>query len=371
MQTVPIARYFRKIYTNIATHIYDRPPRTLAFLIIIMLSILPYSGMDLIKLEILTSANLIAILAASWDLLVGRTGQISLGHALFFGLGAYTTALFIKYLGWPFWITIPISVIVGAGVALTIGIPCLRLKGPYLALVTMAFPLALQGFLYYYRDIFGGETGIGLPKIFPGLRFFDRIVANYYLSLALLVLSSIIIYKIATSKTGIIFISILDDEIGAKACAINTTKYKLMSLAISGLFGSLAGAFYGHIVSGSANPRLFVDTTALMPMEFSLIPIIAAVLGGVGTIYGPIVGVYIYQILYRYILRDVITFNIFGYIVTVDRHMQLFIFISFIVLLIVKWPRGVARAIVEKLEDLEEPRELEEILKEKTESKQM
>jgi len=370
-----ITKNFRKAYTEFTTRIYDIPPRMLAFLILVMFTLLPYLipyGRPLREiLSVLISANLMAILAVSWDLLVGRTGLISLGHALFYGVGAYGTAILYKYFGWPIWITIPLGMLAGVGIALIIGFPCLRLKGPYLALLTMAIPLSVTGFLYYFGDVFGRERGIAdLPRVFPGLRLYDRYIADYYLSLALLTICSIIIYKLATSKTGMVFVSILDDELATKACGINVTKYKLMSLAISGLFGSLAGAFYAHMVSGSANPRFFVDPTAILPMENSLVPIIAAILGGIGTIYGPIVGVYLYRLLQDFAFpRMFECLKTIG--ITVDVYLQphiaLVAFISIIVLLIVRWPRGIARAIVEWLEDLEEPREVEEILKEKAE----
>ncbi len=360
-----IAKYVRKAYADFLTHIYDVPPRMLAFLIITLFAITPYIGISPLILDnILVPANLMAILAVSWDLLVGRTGQISLGHAIFWGVGAYSTALLFKYINWPVWLTIPISLLAGVGTAIFVGIPCLRMKGPYLALVTMCFPLAITGFLSYYRDIFGGDTGIGavyefvggkmirrpFPKIFPTLKGYDQMIANYYFTLILLVISAMIIYKIATSKTGLVLISILDDELGSKACGINVTKYKLMSFAISGLFGSLTGAVYVHMVEGRANPNFF-------HFSYSIIPIIVTILGGIGTIYGPIVGTYIYYIMNRYIFTEVIP---------LDMNIQLLLFILIVILFILKWPRGVARAIVEKLEDLEEPREVEEILKGKT-----
>ncbi|MEM2781043.1 MAG: branched-chain amino acid ABC transporter permease [Candidatus Bathyarchaeia archaeon] len=358
-----IMRYARKAYTSFATHIYDVPSRMLALLLLITIASLPYIGIiPTLRLSIFSSANLIAILAVSWDLLVGRTGQISLGHALFYGIGAYATALLFKYFEWPPWVTIPISIIAGMGVALIIGLICLRFKGPYLALVTMAFPLAIVGFFYYYRDIFKGETGLSLARaeILPGLLVRQRAIANYYLTLALLIVSSIIIYKIATSKTGMVFISILDDELGAKACGINPTKYKLLSFAISGIFGSLAGAFSAHITR-SANPRYFIEKTAVIPTEFSIIPIVATILGGIGTIYGPIVGTYIY-----YVLND----YVFQYLIPVDPSLKILVFMIIVVMLLIKWPRGIARTIVEKLEDLEEPREVEEILGKKSEGKE-
>lgn len=376
-----VIKYIRKAYTNFASHIYDIPPRMLAFLILINLVLIPYLiplGPLTRNLKILTEANLLAILAVSWDLLVGRTGQISLGHAIFFGVGAYGTAILYKYLSWPIWVTIPVSMVAGACIALIIGVPCLRLKGPYLALLTMALPIAVVGFIIYFFPYELGQTGyISVPRVFqpsffpkePKLRLYGPYITDYYLSLALLTISSVIIYKVATSKTGIVFISILDDELGSKACGINVTKYKLLSLTISGLFGSLAGAFYAHMIASAAYTRLFLDVEATLPMKFSYIPIVATILGGIGTIYGPILGVYLYIL-----LEDLAFPKIFEYLsnfgIKVDPGMQiiitLVIFMAIVVLLIIRWPRGIARAIVEKLEDLEEPREVEEILKGKT-----
>jgi branched-chain amino acid transport system permease protein len=114
-----ITKNFRKAYTEFTTRIYDIPPRMLAFLILVMFTLFPYLipyGRPLREiLSVLISANLMAILAVSWDLLVGRTGLISLGHALFYGVGAYGTAILYKYFGWPIWITIPLGMLAGVG----------------------------------------------------------------------------------------------------------------------------------------------------------------------------------------------------------------------------------------------------------------
>lgn len=347
-------KYFRKAYTSFATHIYDIPPRMLAFLIFIALSLAPLTGLETLKMSLLTSANTIAILAVSWDFLVGRTGQMSLGHALFYGAGAYGTALLFKYFGWPVWVTIPLSLLMSVGIALIIGLPCLRIKGPYLALVTMSFPLAVTGFLYYFHDIFGGDMGIrGLPIFFPGIGTTYRFIGNYYLTLILMTISAIIIYKIANSKTGMVFVSILDDELASKACGINVTKYKLMAFAISGIFGSLAGCISAHI-GRSANPSYLFIT-------YSIVPLMVTILGGIGTIYGPLVGAYIYTLLDRYIFVEMYP---------LDETTRTLIFILIVVIFVIKWPRGIARAIVEKLEDLEEPREIEEIEKKKAKTEQ-
>jgi branched-chain amino acid transport system permease protein len=200
-------KYLRRAYTSFATHVYDVPPRMLALLILIIFSIIPLTSLNLTILEQLTYANMIAILALSWDLLVGRSGQISMGHALFYGVGAYSAALLFQYFGWPVWMTIPLTLLVGVGIAVAIGLPCLRVKGPYLALVTLSLPLAVTGFLFYYSGVFGADIGIPLPRMFPiSIGFRGQYVANYYLSFFLMAISALIIYKIATSRTGVVFV---------------------------------------------------------------------------------------------------------------------------------------------------------------------
>jgi branched-chain amino acid transport system permease protein len=359
-----VTRYARKAYTNFATHIYDSPSRMLALLGLLVLIVLPYGGFTLNNVDtVFVYASLMAILAASWDLLVGRTGQISLGHAIFYGFGSYSVAFLYKYVGWPYWITIPLSMLAGAGIALIAGIPSLRLKGPYLAMVTMALPLVAQGVLVQYRDILGGDAGIkGIPMIFS-LKDFGGDNGNYYrayyyAAFAFMVVSVIIIYKLATSKTGIVFISILDDELSSKACGINVTKYKLMSFVVSGLFGALSGSLAVYLRFGSA---MFTDFEFV---NFSFTPILVTIIGGIGTIYGPIVGVYLYSVLANYIFGKVLNIEkMFPY--NIGGYAKALIFAIVVLFFVVKWPRGIARAIVDKLEDLQEPREIEEIEKKK------
>jgi len=344
-------KYIKRLYTEFMVRIYDNPPKIFGFLGFIILSTLPFM-METSVLRIFTTANILAIYALSWDLLVGRTGQISLGHALFYGAGAYGSALLYKYLQWPAWLTVPISIILCAMIAIVIGIPALRVKGPYLALLTFSFPLAFEGFTHYYSDIFGGDTGIRpIPKFYSGLGYSQVLIANYYFALILMAISAIIIYKIATSTTGITFISILDDELASKACGINVTKYKLMSFMLSGMFGGLAGAVYAHLIEGRVDPH-FISTT------LSIFPIIVTVIGGLGSLYGPIIGTYIYNLLDQYVFISIIP---------LDPSVRIVVYVAIVVFLIIKWPRGIARVIVEKLEDLQEPREIEEILKGKKE----
>jgi len=350
--------YVRRAYSSFAAHVFDVPPRFMVFMVLLILLLLPVSGISSYNLRILISANVLAIFAASWDLLVGRTGQISLGHALFFGIGGYSTALLFKYYGLPIWVTIPAAMLVGVLVSLLIGFPCLRVKGPYLALVSMAFPLILANIVKWspLNSIFEGEKGIrDLPAFFSSLPIRQQRIGEYYVTLLLLFVSAVIIYKIANSKTGIVFMSILDDEVASKACGINVTKHKLMSFVISGLFASLAGCIYAHFLT-VANPPMFQLTR-------SFEVVIVTFLGGIGTIYGPIVGAYIYLILDRMVLANLLPTALKQINVELPPEFapaRLLIFTIVVLILVIKWPRGVARFTTDKLGDLEEARDLDE-----------
>jgi len=352
MKIQMVTTYLRRAYSSFAVHVFDVPPRLLVFLLFLLLLFLPITRVGDYTLGVLTTLNTFAIFAVSWDLLVGRSGQMSLGHALFFGVGAYSSALlygfFPLWLRVP-WLAIPLALPICFLAALVIGFPCLRVKGPYLALVTMAFPLILTSLIHYFGGITGGERGIRVPGFFPNLPINQQYLAEYYLTLLLLSASSIILYKVANSKTGIVFVSILDNELASKASGINVTKYKLLAFAISGSFAGLAGAIYAHLLLlRSAGPSETLGITV------SFLPVIVTILGGIGTIYGPLIGAYIYFILDRYVL------NILIYIPPELVQAKFFAFTLIVIILIIKWPRGIARFIVDKLQDLEETREIEE-----------
>jgi len=352
-----VANYVRRIYTNFATNIIDIPPRLLALLCFFILLVFPVTGPNVLLLYVLTYTNLIAIFAGSWDLLVGRVGQISLGHALFFGIGAYGTALLYKFYQLPMWVTIPSAIIIAVAVSILVGFPSLRVKGPYLALITMTFPLIFVSAILYFKQWTGGENGIaGLPSFFSLQFFVERgfsysaalymqKVSEYYMTLLLLLVSGIIIYKIANSKTGIVFVSILDDELASKASGINTTRYKLMAFAISACFASLSGAVFAHILTS-------IGPGGTLSVALSFLPVIMTVFGGIGTIYGAIAATFIIQILDLYILTD---------LVPIPMEWHPLIFIIIVIIFVIKWPRGIARFVVEDvLKELSKEREIEE-----------
>jgi len=340
--------FLRSVYTSFATNILDRPGRLLSLLIFVLLLFFPITRPTQNLLFVMIGGFILAMFAASWDLLVGRCGQISLGHSLYFGLGTYTTALLCHYQGLPIYVTIPIGVLVGTLIAVPVGFPAIRLRGPYLSLTSMALPLIAAAMVIAFRDVTHGEEGIGPNfRFFPNLSWYKQWVGEYYLALMLLFISACIIYKIANSRIGIVFVSILDDELASKACGINVTKYKLLAFAISALFASLAGAYTAHsMITGT---RAAIGSLSLTQ---SFLPVIFTTFGGIGTIYGPIAGALIIALVDGYILGiEVLNIEIAWHPLT---------YIIPVIILLIVWPRGIARFVTDKLDDLQEERLLEE-----------
>ncbi len=275
-----IGFYIRKFWMIVKNEVLVLPSRIFVVLFFLALLLLPIFIQDPYLLRILTLASIFAILAASWDLLSGFTGQMNFGHALFFGVGAYTAALLNLHAHIPPWGSIPLGALGAVLAGLIIGIPCLRLKGTYLALTTLAFPIILMGIVFALPDITGGELGItGLDRLAR-----SRTV-NYYITVVLMLVLCTIMWKITDSNTGIIFHAIREDEVAVRSSGINTTRYKLMAFCLSGFFAGIAGGLYAHFM------RIAGPSTLEVSMSFQVV--IWAVFGGIVTIYGPIGAVFI------------------------------------------------------------------------------
>ncbi|MDI6754457.1 MAG: branched-chain amino acid ABC transporter permease [Thermodesulfobacteriota bacterium] len=272
--------YLRKLYTVFKGEVLVLPSRVIVLLFFLVLIFLPVVTQDPYLLRILILTSIFAILAASWDLLSGFTGQMNFGHALFFGVGAYTAALLNLHAHIPPWGSVPLGGLAAVLAGLIIGIPCLRLKGTYLALTTLAFPIILMGIVFAIPDVTGGELGVsGLARL-SGSRLTD-----YYITVALMLGLSTIMWKITTSHTGIIFHAIREDEVAVRTAGINTTRYKLLAFSLSGFFAGISGGLYAHFmrIAGPAN----------LEVSMSFTVVIWAIFGGVATIYGPIGAVFI------------------------------------------------------------------------------
>ena len=272
--------YLRKLYTIFKGEVLVLPSRIIVLLFFLGLLLLPLLVQDPYLLRILILTSIFAILAASWDLLSGFTGQMNFGHALFFGVGAYTAALLNLHVHIPPWGSIPLGALAAVLAGLIIGIPCLRLRGTYLALTTLAFPIILMGIVFAIPDITGGELGVsGLDRL-SGSR-----VSDYYVTVVLMLGLCTIMWKITDSNTGIIFHAIREDELAVRTAGINTTRYKLLAFCLSSFFAGIAGGLYAHFM------RIAGPSTLEVSMSFTVV--IWAVFGGIVTIYGPVGAVFI------------------------------------------------------------------------------
>ncbi|MHC4638760.1 MAG: branched-chain amino acid ABC transporter permease [Planctomycetota bacterium] len=272
--------YISKLFNIIKNEVLVLPSRVVVFLFFLVLILLPLLTKDPYFLRILILTSIFAILAASWDLLSGFTGQMNFGHALFFGVGAYSAALLNQQAHIPPWGSIPLGALGAVLAGLIVGIPCLRLRGTYLALTTLAFPIILMGIVFAIPDITGGELGIsGLERIARSR------VGNYYVAVVVMLGLCSIMWKITDSKIGIIFHAIREDEVAVRAAGINTTYYKLMAFCLSGFFAGISGGLYAHFM------RIAGPSTLEVSMSFQVV--IWSIFGGVVTIWGPAGAVFI------------------------------------------------------------------------------
>lgn len=316
----------RLAWANLRNEVLVLPSRIAVLLWVMALLVLPLLWNDTYVMRIVTMAAIFAIFAASWDLLAGYTGQVNFGHAIFFGIGAYSSALISHHLGVPPWITLPIAAGISMLGGLLVGIPCIRLRGAYLSLATLAFPLILLGLLFAFPDFSGGELGIS------GLR---RIVvspmANYYLAVILMLVLVFAMWKIGDSKLGLILHAIREDEVACRASGINTTRYKLLAFTLSAFFAGIAGALFAHF--------LRVAGPSSLEVALSFQAVIWGVFGGIATIYGPVLAVF-----FLYPLTEFLGgFDIF-------REIRLLLFAVIVLLVLLFMPRGLAPWLRDKIE---------------------
>lgn len=314
------------VWAQLRHEVWVLPSRSLVFAACLILLLLPLVYSDAYVLRIITMAAIFAIFAASWDLLAGYTGQVNFGHALFFGVGAYTSGLLTLRLGLPPWFGVPVGAVAAMVAGVLVGIPCLRLRGSYLSLATLAFPLILTGMLFAFPDFSGGELGIS------GLRRLAVTpVANYYIAVIVMLVSCFAMWKIGDSHTGLIFHAIREDEVACRASGINTRNYKLLAFALSGLFAGLAGALYAHF--------LRVAGPSSLEVALSFQAVIWGIFGGVATIYGPVIAVFV---LYPFteILASFDTF----------KEIRLLLFAVLVLLVLLFMPRGLTPWVRDKIE---------------------
>ena len=248
-------------------------------------------------------------LAQSWNLISGLTGYVSFGHVAFFGTGAYATAILVTTHGWP----CPAAA-VGGGVAaallaLLIGYPCLRLKGPYFAISMLGLNEVMRVLVSYFEGLTGGGLGLSLPTLYAS-------VAIYYaMGLAALAATGAA-HLIITSRFGLRLMTIREDEVAAEAMGIDTARYKLYAFLLSAFVPGVVGGLFARDLG-------YIEPVAVFPLAFTITMIVMALFGGKGTVWGPVLGaaalfvfqelvwarfLYLHQILFGAIIILVVLF---------------------------------------------------------------
>jgi branched-chain amino acid transport system permease protein len=237
-------------------------------------------------LQVFTIAFYYVILASSWNLLAGYTGQFSLAHHAFAAIGGYTSALLVTNFGLPIWLSILAAPVSSALMGFILGMLCLRMRAIYLAIATWAFAESVRITISMTYKITRGDLGLAVPKIFPGV---GQGVAYYYLFLGLAAMTVLMIMFIIRSKMGYYLRAIRNDEMVARVMGINTTRWKILAFMLSSGIAGIAGAFYGHY-NGLLTP-VMIDFN-----EMAFI-VIMVVIGGIRSIAGPVIGAILIEIL--------------------------------------------------------------------------
>ena len=254
-------------------------------------------------ITILITIAIYAILAHSLNIITGHAGQISLGHAAFFGIGAYTSALLYAEAGLPFWVDVPLAALVAGVVGALLGIPCLRVRDDFLAITTMGINFVVEA-IFLYIPFFGGAMGIGginLPNWFGR----EMTKPEYFLLILFIFFLLLLLdRRLGRSWVGLAWASIREDEQAAEAMGVDVVRFKVLAFILGSAIAGLAGGFYAHFL------------TFIMPQNFgfgqSIVILSMVVFGGIGTRWGPVVGAIILGVLPE-ISRPIMEYRTFVY----------------------------------------------------------
>ncbi len=277
---------------------------------------LPLIVRDNYNMHLIIMSMIFIELAAGLNLIVGYVGQLSLGHAAFFGIGAYTSALLNLNLGVPFWEGMVLGGAIAALIGFLLGYVTLRVRGHCFVLITIAFAEIFKLIHFNWVDLTHGQMGLSdihPPAIrIPGLLdlSFSTKVPYYYLALVLVAITIYVTGRLVHSRLGRAFVGIRENEMLAESVGINAFKYSMVAFVVGAFFAGIAGSFYAHYIT-FISPDLFsfsVTTTMIVML----------VMGGKGTVAGPIVGAVIFTILPEYLrIAEKLRLPIFGLILLV------------------------------------------------------
>ena len=251
--------------------------------LVVALAFLPVAVHSDYLLNLCDLAGIYAIAVMGLGILLGFAGQMSLGQAAFFGIGAYASGWLTTQLGWPVWPAMLGAVLLSALVGLAVGYPCLRLSGHYLALATIGFGIITQLVLINWKSVTNGSdgmTGIPAPQIGPWT--LDSYGSYFYLVLAMVLLCAYVAWRIKTTRVGRALEAIRENELAARATGIDATRYKVTAFVIAGAYAGLAGSLLAHSIK-------FISPDSYS-FDQSVVFLVMLILGGSSSIGGAILG---------------------------------------------------------------------------------
>ncbi len=221
------------------------------------------------------------IITIGLNILVGYTGQISLGHAGFFALGAYFTVLSMTHLHLPFLVALILAAFIAAFFGFVLGLPALRLEGPYLAIATLGFGMAITQVIGRWQ-VFGGRMGLETPPLTLFTYGLESDRQRYFLIVAITFLMIMAARNLMKTKVGRAFIAIRDSDIAAETMGVNLVYYKTLAFAVSAFYAGVAGGLFAFLL-GFINPSTFNFILSIYFLAFVIV-------GGLGSIFGSIMG---------------------------------------------------------------------------------
>jgi branched-chain amino acid transport system permease protein len=269
--------------------LWPRPPAwTLALgaALAVVLLVYPFVVTSTFGQHTMILVFLYAIMAQSWNVVAGLSGQISLGHAMFFGIGAYAVGVLGVKFGITPWIGVLVGMLLAVLAAVAVGIPTLRLKGHYFAIATLLIGSSVQ-IIFQRWDWVGAASGLFLPlkrgSPWLDMQFHTSKVPYYYLALAAAALAFLAVWKMRRSRLGFRLQALRDDADAAASLGVAIARHKVLAFMISAAMMAVAGSFYTQYV-------LVLDPERVFSVDISIIVVLMTVLGGSGTLWGPAIG---------------------------------------------------------------------------------
>jgi len=256
---------------------------------LVVLAAVPWFGSDVL-VQFGINALLLAVLAQGWNIIGGYTGYASFGNSVFYGLGSYGVAIAMVQWNLPFAAGMVFGVVLAVAFAFLLGLPVLRLKGHYFAIATLALAQIMAA-IVSNLSIAGQNIGLVLPPLND-----DRLF--YVLSLILLAAATATVYWLTRSRFGFGLIAIRENEEAAAVMGVNTTLYKVLAFALSGVFSALAGGIHAYWIT-------FLDPASAFDISLNVKMIIMAVFGGPGTVLGPVLGAFVLSAVSEFLSSEV------------------------------------------------------------------